>query len=77
MLTRLVVSDVAVGHRRADGCLLHQAVEQHAPGPGTASVEPEHELVEVVVDMPGINGAMVRAKQPALQQGGNSVNAWH
>ena len=74
MLSGLVVSDVRVGHGRADGSLLHQAVEQHAPGPRRASVEPEHELIEVVVHVPWINGAVVGAEQPALQQGRDSVD---
>ena len=74
MSAGLVVSDMRVGHRGADGGLLHQAIEQHSPGSRAASVEPEHELVEVVVHVPRIDGAVVGAKQPALQQRRDSVN---
>ena len=63
----LVVADVGVGRRRCDGRLLDQPIEQHASRPRGASIEAEGEFVKVVVDVPGINRAVMGAEQPTLQ----------
>ena len=55
--------------RSGDG-LLHETIEQFAAVPRPPTVEPEGELVEVVVEMRVRHGALMGAKQPALEQGG-------
>src|SRR6516225_11775625 len=71
----LIVANVGIGHRRRDGRLLDQPIEQHASRPRGTSVEAEGEFVEVVVDMPGINRAVMGAEQPTLEQSCDTVNA--
>ena len=45
--------------------------------PGTASVEAERELVEVGVEVLGSDGALVGAKQPALEQARDAMDGRH
>src|ERR1035438_3557657 len=56
--------DVVVRHRLGDDGLLQQAVEQHAARGRGAPIEAEHELVEIGVEVLGLNRAMVRAQDP-------------
>ena len=68
--------EAAVGRwRRADGGL-QEPVEEHAALPGVSAVEPECELVEVGLHVCGLDGALVRAQQPALEQGRDAVDGW-
>jgi hypothetical protein len=46
--------------RRRDG-LLHQPVEEQAAASRLASVEPEHELVQVEVELADRDAALMRA----------------
>src|SRR5215831_18985267 len=46
--------------------LLHEAIEQLATVLGSASIEPERELVEVEVEMRGGDRALVGTQQPAF-----------
>ena len=69
--------ELAVGHGgRCDG-ELHQAEEEHASRARVAAVEAEGELVEVRIEVLGANHALVGAKQPALEQARDAVNARH
>ena len=54
--------------------LLHEAVEQQTARTGSAAIKPEGELVEVEVQMLGGDGALMRAQEPALQEGGDLVS---
>ena len=60
--------DLPVGRWADAHPLLDQPVEGFAPVAGAAAVEPEGELVQVVVQMLAAHGALVRAQQPAFQQ---------
>ena len=57
--------------------MLEQSVEEQAATPGAASVEAEREFVEVGVEVLGSNGALVGAKQPALEQARDAMDARH
>ena len=60
-------------HRRQGDRLLHQTVEQEAARTRSAAVESKRELVQVVVQVGGTDGALVRTQQPSLEQGGDAV----
>src|SRR6266536_638401 len=57
--------------------LLEQAVEEQAAMSRAAAVEAERELRQVVVQVPGADGALVGAEQPTLEQRGDPVNTRH
>ena len=57
------------GHRA-----LEQPVEQQAPVAGSTAVEPEGELVEVVVQLRVADRALVGADVPALEQRRNEMD---
>ena len=62
--------------RRADS-LMEKPVEEQAAGAGVASVEPESEFVEVVVELLRPNPALMGGQQPALEQSSHPVDPWH
>src|SRR5215813_11825133 len=64
----LIDGDLAGG----DG-LLEKSEEEQATVPGTASVEAEGELVEVVVEVVDSHRALVGTQQPALKQRGDTM----
>ena len=43
---------------------------------GGSSIESEHEFIEIGLEPMMADGTLVGAKQPALQQGGHSVDVW-
>ena len=49
--------------------LLHQAIEELPAVTGQPSVEPERELIEVVIEMLPRHTAVVDAQEPPFQQG--------
>ena len=51
----------AVGARGCLDGLLEQAVEEHAAGAGSPAVEAEGELVQVCLQVPGLDAALVGA----------------
>jgi hypothetical protein len=56
--------------------LLDEPVEEHPAGPRRAPVEPERGLIEVVVaEVLAIDGALVGAEEPSLEQRGHPVDA--
>src|SRR5262245_28497174 len=57
--------------------LLEQPVEEQAALLRAAAVEPERELVEVVVELVWAGGALVGAEQPALEERRDAVGARH
>ena len=57
--------------------LLYEAIEEQPPGSRCSSVEAKCELVEVVLKMRFADAAVIRSQPPALQKGGDSVNAQH
>ena len=69
----LVGSQLALGHRGDRHRLLCQTVEELAAGAGSATVETERELIQVVVQMRRTNGSLMSTQQPALQQGGHPM----
>jgi hypothetical protein len=70
-----VDDQVAIAHRVVADSELKHAVEDHPPASGRSPVEPEHELVEVALEMTVINAALMGAEQPPLGQGSNPVHA--
>ena len=57
--------------------LLEQSEEKQATSLRTAAIESESELVEIVVEMVGIDGTMVDAQPPAIKQSGHAMHSWH
>ena len=55
--------------------LLHEPVEQLPAMPGGPTIEPERELVEVVVQMGVTDGTLMRPEQPAFEQRHDAVDA--
>src|SRR5215831_11050507 len=55
--------------------LLDEPVEEHPAGPRRAPVEPERELIEVVGEVLAIDGTLVGAEEPSLEQRGHPVDA--
>jgi hypothetical protein len=66
---------VPVGNGARSHRLLEQPVKQQSLGTGRSSIESEHELVQVVVQLAGLHRSMVGAHHPALQQGRHPVQA--
>ena len=54
--------------------LLEQSEEKQATSLRTAAIESESELVEIVVEMVGIDGTMVDAQPPAIKQSGHAMH---
>ena len=67
------VVGVGFGRDRA----LEQTVEEQPAMAGSAPVEAEGELVEVVVELGAADGALVGAEHPALEQRGDEVYVRH
>ena len=57
--------------------LLGKAMEEQPAGAGAPAIEAEGELVEVVVEMPVLDAALMGSHQPSLEQRGNVMNAGH
>jgi hypothetical protein len=57
-----------VGHRVNRHSLLEKSVEELSPVSGCSPVEPERELVEIVVEVFLADRAMMRAEEPALEE---------
>jgi len=71
-------ADEALVGGRVDGDgLLSEPVEELAAALRLSAVEPEGELVEVVVEMFLADGALVGSQKPALKQGSNTVDTGH
>src|SRR5487761_2132386 len=56
--------------------LIQQSIEQQPTRARGASIEPEREFVQIVIQVRGLNGALVRPQKPTLQQGRHSVGSW-
>lgn len=63
---RTVNDELAVGHWWGIDRLLHQSKEQHSARPRAAPVEPEAELVQVRLQVVGLDRALMGAEQPAF-----------
>ena len=57
----------------SDGKFKH-SIEDHPPASGSPSIETEHELVEITLQMRVIDPALMGAEVPALGKGGNPVH---
>jgi len=68
------MNDAAIGGGRGFDGVLDQAGEAVADGLGLPAVEAEDELVEVVLQVLGPDGAMVGAEQPALGEAEDEVD---
>ena len=73
----LRVDEAAIGSGRGHHGLLEEPVEQQPALPNVPPVEPEGELVEVGLQMPRVDRALVGAQQPALEQAGHPVHPGH
>ena len=56
--------------------MLGDAVEQFAPTARFAPVEADFELVQVVLEMLGPVGSLVRSRQPSRQQREDTMDRW-
>ena len=57
--------------------LLREAEEEFAAAAGSSPVEPERELVEVVVEMFVADRPLVGSHQPALEEGNHAMDPGH
>jgi len=55
--------------------LLRQAKEELTPTPGAATVEPNSELIQIVIQILMADRSLVSSDQPTFKQGDHSVNA--
>ncbi len=73
----MTTDEVLVGGRLVLHRLLEQSEEQKAASLRTPPIESERELVEIVVEMGGVDGAMVDAQPPPIKESGHSMDSWH
>ena len=66
--------DVCVAHRIVSYCEFKHTIEHHPTAPGVASVEAEHELVQVGGKMRVIDRSLMGTQQPPLGQRGNPMH---
>src|SRR5271167_5113928 len=63
---------------RIDGhSLLRQAQEKFASTLGSPAIEPERELIQIVVQVLMTDCSLVGSHQPPFEQGDHKVNPWH
>ena len=55
--------------------LLGEAMEEQPAGVGAPAIAAEGEVVEVVVEMPVLDAALMGSQQPSPEQRGNSAPA--
>jgi len=55
--------------------LLSQSIEQFAAGFGFTAIESKSKFIQVIVQMPLSNRALVGAKQPSFQQRDHTMDA--
>ena len=67
-------ANAGVGLGLVADCVLEEAVEEETDVAGATAVEAERELVEVGVELVSLDGALVGAQQPSLQQGGDAMD---
>ena len=70
-------ANAGVGLGLVGDCVLEEAVEEQTDVAGSTTVEAERELVEVGVELVCLDGALVGAQQPSLQQGGDAMDGRH
>ena len=58
--------DLIVGRRPYGNGLLGEAMEEQPAGMGAPAIEAEGEFVEVVVEMPVLDAALMGSHQPSL-----------
>jgi hypothetical protein len=54
--------------------LLSQSIEEFAAGLGSSLIESKGELVQVIIQMPQSNCALVGAQKPSFQQGDHTMD---
>ena len=66
--------NLTIGAGSGADSLVEQSVEQHASGFRVLRVEPERELVEVEVELPGMHRSLMGAEQPALEERSDTMH---
>lgn len=69
----VVANQTGVGDRRDLDRLLGQSVEELPAGSGFAAVESEDELIEIILKVGVIDGALMGPQQPTFHQGDDAV----
>ena len=75
LLAARVGQDRGVGPRRRLDRELEEPVEEQVAREGLPTVEPEPELVEVGGKVVGLDRAVVRPEEPALEERGDAMDA--
>ena len=57
--------------------LLRQTKKELASALGSPPIEPERELIQIVVQVLMADRSLVGSHQPPLEQGDHQVNPWH
>lgn len=71
-----MLNDGVVGSRADSDCLLGEAVEELPSMLGGAPIESKSEFVQVGIEVLTTDSPLMRAQQPALQKGGNTMDPW-
>jgi hypothetical protein len=66
--------DVPVAHGVVSDGEFEHPVENHPAATGAATVEAEHEFIQVACQMGAVYGALVGAQQPTLGQRSNAMH---
>src|SRR2546430_4214164 len=70
----LACDDVAVAHRVVTGSELKQPAEDQPAASRAATVEAEHELIQVALQVRFLDRALMGTQKPPLGQGGDPVH---
>ena len=71
------MNDPVVSHGIDGHGLLREAKEELAPTLGLPAIDPERELIQIVVEVLMADRSLVGSNQPPFEQGDHTVNPWH
>ena len=69
--------ELLVWHGLQLHCLLEESIEQEAASFGSAAIEAERELVQIVIKLGGANSPMVNTQPPPIKEAGYPMNLGH
>jgi hypothetical protein len=71
------VNHVVVSYRIDSHSLLRKAEKQFAPTSGSAAIETERKLIQVLFEVLVADRSLMGPDQPSLEQRNHAVNPWH
>ena len=73
----MITDNLAIGNRFRHHCLLHQAIEKEPAGNRGSTIKSKRVFVQIVFEMFATCSPLVNPKQPAFQQGRDSMDIGH